>query len=61
MLGFFSYTSQLLIYIKEKISLSVGVSSLKKKINKKVLNSLTHLMLASFCMEFLLKKKKKKP
>ena len=27
--------------------------------NKKVLNSLTHLMLASFCMEFLLKKEKK--
>ena len=34
---------------------------MKKKeiINKKVLNSLTYLMLASFCMEFLLKKKKK--
>ena len=42
---------------KKKISLSVGVSSLKKKIiNKKVLNSLTHLMQASFCMEFFLKK-----
>ena len=26
--------------------------------NKKVLNSLTHLILASFCMQFLLKKKK---
>ena len=31
----------------------------RKIINKKVLNSLTHLMLASFCMEFLLKKEKK--
>ena len=37
--------------------LSVGASSLRKKINnKKVLNSLTHPMLASFCVEFLLKK-----
>ena len=44
---------------KNKNSLSVGVSSLKKKIiNKKVLNSLPYLMLASFCMEFLLKKRK---
>ena len=41
------------------ISLSVGVSSLKKKINNKFLNSLTHLRLASFFMEFLLKKEKK--
>ena len=56
--GIFSYTSRGCAYhtnCLSKTNLSVGVSSLKKK---KVLNSLTHLMLASFCMEFLLKKEK---
>ena len=52
MLGFsLTHPMDVLTIPTAYISLSVIFFYL---INKKVLNSLTHLMLASFCMEFLL-------
>ena len=61
--GIFSYTSRGCAYHTNCLSKTKQIFLWefllkKKKEKKKVLNSLTHLMLASFCMEFLLKKEK---